>query len=291
MMNFPLAIQGAFWMAVSAFCYVGSAVLIRFIGDAYSPFLLTFFRSVIAVIMLAPMIYRVRWSSLWPKRPIPVLMTGIFSYVGIFLWFYAAGRMPVAEFFALQFATPLFTIAFAIIFLRERSDLASWVATFIGFAGILIVLRPGFIEITTASIAAVACAASYASVNTLIKSLSKSVTTTVIVFYANVLLVPVSLPMAIKDWQLPYLSDWPTIVGAAVLSTIGYITVSKGIAMAAARVVQPVNFLRMPLGAVFGWIIFSEFPDIWTWVGAIIIFCATTYTVHRGTQRNRKKND
>ena len=59
--------------------------------------------------------------------------------------------------------------------------------------------------------------------------------------------------------------------------------------MAAARVVQPVNFLRMPVGAAFGWVLFNEFPDIWTWIGAIVIFCATTYTVHRGTQNNKER--
>ncbi|MBK19590.1 MAG: hypothetical protein CMM52_12220 [Rhodospirillaceae bacterium] len=281
----PVAVQGALWMLTSAVCYVGSATLIRYIGEDYSPFLLTFFRAVIAVIMLAPLMFPVRISSLWPERPFAVLMTGVISYVGIFLWFYSAGRMPVAEFFALQFATPLFTIAFAIIFLRERSDIASWIATFVGFAGVLIVLRPGLIAVSVAAIAAIACAASYASVNTIIKSLSSNVPTTVIVFYANFLLLPISLPMAIVDWQAPLLADVPAIVGAAVLSTIGYLTVSKGIAMAAARVVQPVNFLRMPIAAVFGWVLFSEFPDIWTWIGAIVIFCATTYTVQRGARK------
>ena len=280
----PIPIQGALYMLVSAVCYVGSATLIRYIGEVYSPFLLTFFRSIIAVIILAPVIFRIRGSSLIPERPFAILMTGVFSYIGIFLWFYSAGRMPVAEFFALQFATPLFTIAFAIIFLRERSDFVSWLATLVGFSGVLIVLRPGLIEVSLAAIAAIACAASYASVNTVIKSLSKTVPTTVIVFYANFLLVPISLPMAIVDWKMPLWVDTPAIVGASVLSTIGYVTVSKGIAMAPARVVQPVNFLRMPIGAAFGWVLFSEFPDLWTWLGAIVIFCATTYAVQRGSR-------
>jgi drug/metabolite transporter (DMT)-like permease len=284
----PTSIQGAFYMLISAFCYVGSATLIRYIGEGYSPFLLTFFRSVIAVIILAPVIFQLRGASFWPKRPFAVLMTGVFSYIGIALWFYSAGRMPVAEFFALQFATPLFTIAFAIIFLRERSDIASWLATFIGFAGVLIVLRPGLVEVSVAAVAAIVCAASYAGVNTVIKSLSKTVPTTVIVFYANFLLVPISLPMAIVDWKTPLWIDTPAIVGASVLSTIGYVTVSKGIALAPARVVQPVNFLRMPIGAVFGWVLFSELPDIWTWVGAVVIFCATSYAVQRGA---RNKGD
>jgi len=283
----PVVIQGALYMLVSALCYVGSATLIRYIGDGYSPFLLTFFRSIIAVIILAPIIFRARGLSLIPDRPFAVLMTGVFSYIGIFLWFYSAGRMPVAEFFALQFATPLFTIAFAIIFLRERSDTVSWLATFVGFSGVLIVLRPGLIEVSLAAFAAITCAASYASVNTVIKSLSKTVPTTTIVFYANFLLVPISMPMAIVDWKMPLWLDTPAIVGASVLSTIGYVTVSKGIAMAPARVVQPVNFLRMPIGAAFGWVLFSEFPDLWTWLGAIVIFCATTYAVQHGARSKR----
>jgi drug/metabolite transporter (DMT)-like permease len=90
--------------------------------------------------------------------------------------------------------------------------------------------------------------------------------------------------MAIVDWKMPLWVDSPAIIGASVLSTIGYVTVSKGIAMAPARVVQPVNFLRMPIGAALGWIFFSEFPDLWTWLGAIIIFCATTYAVQRGAR-------
>ncbi len=280
----PMSIQGAFYMLVSAFCYVGSAALIRYIGEGYSPFLLTFFRSVIAVIILAPVIFQLRGSSLWPKRPFAVLMTGSFLISGSLCGSTRRAGCRSRSSFALQFATPLFTIAFAIIFLRERSDVASWLATFVGFAGVLIVLRPGIIEVSIAAVAAIACAAAYASVNTVIKSLSRTVPTTVIVFYANFLLVPISLPMAIVDWKIPLWIDSPAIIGASVLSTIGYVTVSKGIALAPARVVQPVNFLRMPIGAAFGWVLFSEFPDLWTWVGAVVIFCATSYAVQRGAR-------
>ncbi|MDA1323593.1 MAG: DMT family transporter [Proteobacteria bacterium] len=281
----PTAVQGAFWMLISGTCYVASASLMRQLGDAYSPYELTFIRAIVAVVVLAPIFLRHTRARLWPERPVAVLMTGILSYLGILFWLVAASSMPLGDFFALQFITPLFSIAFAILFLRERADMASWAATLVGFAGVLIVLRPGMIEISLGAVAALSSSFFYASVNTVIKSLSRTLSATTIVFYANVWLVPISLPMAVIEWKTPLLTDLPLILGVGFLSTLGYVLVARGISLAPARVVQPVNFMRMPIGAVFGWVLFSEFPDLWTWIGAVVIFCATTYAVGRGSKK------
>ncbi len=280
------ALKGALWMLVSGCCYVGSAVIMRRIGDGYSPYEIAFLRAVIAVVILAPIFLRQERVRLWPERPFAIFVSGIFSYIGILFWFVATSRMPVGDFFAITFITPLVTIALAILFLGERADMRSWAATLAGFIGVVMVLRPGFIEITIGALAAVASSLGYASVNTVIKSLSRTISATAIVFYVNVLLIPISLPMAIVEWRMPLLADLPAITGIAMLSTLGYLLVAKAIAIAPARVVQPVNFMRMPIGAAFGWILFSEFPDFWTWVGAAVIFCATSYAVGRGTKGN-----
>jgi len=279
------AVQGAIWMLISGTCYVASATLMRQLGDAYSFYEVTFIRAVLAVVILTPVFLRGKRAPLWPERPFAVLMTGVFSYLGILLWLVAASSMPVGDFFALQFVTPLFSIAFAILFLRERSDFASWAATLVGLAGVMIVLRPGMIEISVGALAALLSAFFYASVNTVIKSLSRTLSATTIVFYGNVWLVPIAMPMAIVEWKTPLLEDLPLILGVGFLSTMGYVLVTKGISLAPARVVQPVNFMRMPIGAAFGWVLFSEFPDIWTWVGAAVIFCATSYAVRRGSKK------
>jgi drug/metabolite transporter (DMT)-like permease len=103
----------------------------------------------------------------------------------------------------------------------------------------------------------------------------------VIVFYINLLMVPLSLPMAVLNWQTPGLNDGLLMAGIAVMSTIGFLSVTRAIALADARVVQPVNFMRMPIAALFGFIFFSELPDSWTWVGALTIFASTYYVVTR----------
>ena len=280
----PDAVKGALWMLFSGCCYVAAATLMRHLGGAYSTYELTFLRSVIAVVMLAPMLLRLGRISLRPERPFAHFMTGVLSYLGILFWFLAASQMPVGDFFALQFVTPLITISMAIVFLRERADAASWAATLVGLAGVLIVLRPGLIAVSAGALAALASSFAYASVNTLVKSLSRSVSATGIVFYANLWLVPISLPMALVEWRTPLAADLPAILGVAVLSTLGYVTVTKAIGLAPARVVQPVNFMRMPIAAAFGLVVFGEFPDVWTWVGAFVIFLATSYAVRRGTR-------
>ena len=196
--------------------------------------------------------------------------------------------MPIADFFALQFVTPLLTMAFAIFFLRENADARSWVAALIGFAGVLVILRPGIIEISFAAMAALISAVFYASDNTVIKSLSKGVSATMIVYYAHLLMIPISIPMALLTWKQPTLYDFGIIVALCLCLTMAYLSVTKAISLTVARVIQPVNFMRMPIAAAFGWVLFNEFPDAWTWVGAVIIFCATTYAVRRGAKTPEK---
>ncbi len=282
--NLPSPLRGALWMLFAATCYVVSATFARKLGDSYSVFELTFIRSVIAVIVLAPMLARAGKTAFRTKRIGAHLLCGLCAYSAILLWLYGAARMPVAEFFALQFITPLFTIALAMVLLRERVGARNWIAALIGFAGVLIILRPGLIEVTLAALATLASSAFYASANTVIKALSRTEQSTAIVFYTNLLIVPLSLPMALIEWKTPLWADWPLITGIAVLNTLAFLAITRAINLADARVVQPVNFMRLPIAAALGFVLFQELPDMWTWVGAVTVFACAYYVVTRETR-------
>ncbi len=282
--NLPAPLRGALWMVFASFCYVTSATLARHLGTSYSVFELTFIRAVVAVTLLAPMVARAGRTAFHTRRIGLHVLSGLFTYVAILCWFYAATRMPVAEFFALQFTTPLFTIALAMVVLRQSVGAKNWLATFIGFAGVLVILRPGIIEVTLGALAALISSAGYASVNTTIKATSRTDSSTAIAFYVNLLMVPLSLPMAVYDWRMPGWTDWPLIVGVAVFSTVGFVATVRAISVADARVVQPVNFLRLPIAAGFGLFFFNEVSDSWTWIGALVIFASTTYVLTRETR-------
>lgn len=268
-------------MLFAAVCYVASATLARHLGDSYSVFEMTFIRAVIAVALIAPLLVRSGKRVFYTRHIGLHVVVGLLAYLAILFWFYAATRMPVADFFALQFATPFFTLALALLVLRERVAGANWIATLVGFAGVLVILRPGAIEVSLAALAALASTVGYASVNTIIKVLSRTDSTVVIVFYVNLLMVPLSLPMAVVEWRTPGLGDALLLGGMAVFSTVAFLAVARAISVADARVVQPINFLRMPIAALFGFVFFREFPDLWTWVGAFVIFSGAYYVVTR----------
>jgi drug/metabolite transporter (DMT)-like permease len=289
MKQLPGAVQGAIWMLSSCIFYAAAASLVREVGDTYTSYQMTMIRSLVAVVALAPLYLSEGGKLLFmPKRFFMHFLTGVFTYLGIVFWFMATASMPIADFFALQFVTPLLTMAFAIFFLREKADMRSWIAALIGFAGVLVILRPGIIDISFAAMAALISAVFYASDNTVIKSLTKGASATMIVFYAHLLMIPISIPMAVVTWKQPTLYDFGIIVVLCLCLTMAYLSVAKAVSLTVARVIQPVNFMRMPIAAVFGWVLFSEFPDIWTWAGAIIIFCSTTYAVRRGAKTPEK---
>lgn len=276
------ALKGAIWMLFASLFYVSSATLTRYLEGSYDTFQLAFLRCVVGVCLLTPIVLRTGVAQLKTKIIHIHLLRMVVTYIAILFWFYAAETVPVGDFFAIQFATPLFTIAAAALLLREHVSLKSWLAALIGFGGVMIIVRPGYIPVSLGVLGALATALSYALVNTLIKVASRFDSPTVMTFYVNVLILPVSAVPAYFVWKTPGLADLPILLGIALLATMAQFCVASGISLADARVVQPMNFLRMPIAAFFGFLVFKEFPDLWTWVGAMIIFGAAWYAVQHG---------
>jgi drug/metabolite transporter (DMT)-like permease len=268
-------------MVLASASYVASATLTRDLGGRYSAFELTFLRSVVGVLVMAPVLLQGGIDQLRTTQfPLHILRAFI-TYLAILLWFYAAETVPVGDFFALQFTTPLFTIGAAWLLLRERVGTQSWLAALVGFAGVLIILRPGFHAVTLGMIAAIGTSLCYAGVNTVIKMLSRKDSPATIVFYSNFLILLLAAIPAFLFWTTPTLADAPVLLGVTLFATLAQYSVACGISAADARVVQPVNFLRLPFAALLGYLFFQEFPDVWTWVGAIVIFAAAYYAVFR----------
>jgi drug/metabolite transporter (DMT)-like permease len=114
-----------------------------------------------------------------------------------------------------------------------------------------------------------------------IKVLSRRDSAAVIVIYVNLLILPLALVPAVLDWRTPAPGDVLPILGIGLFSTLAQYGVARSIAGADARIVQPINFLRLPFAAAVGYFAFRELPDLWTWVGAVIIFLSAWYVVGR----------
>ena len=242
---------------------------------------LVFFRNVIALIVLVPIVMK-QGVGLPSKSQIPVYALRVFfAYSAMVLLFYALARMPIADVYALQYTIPLFTILLAVIVLKQHADAHSWGACFVGFLGTLIVMRPGIIGITLASLAALTTAFMHAGSNTTIKILARRDNPEVITLWTNFGMLPLALIPTLFLWVTPTASQWPLVIGIGVVSSIGGYCFTRSVSAADARIVQPFQFSRMIFAAAIGWIMFSELPDLWTWIGAVVIFAASYYIVYR----------
>ena len=242
---------------------------------------LVFFRNMVALAVLIPVVRR-QGVGLPDRRQMPIYaLRVLFAYGAMVMLFYALARMPIADVYALQYMIPIFTIVLAVLVLKQHADAHSWGACLAGFAGALIVMRPGIIEITLASAAALCTAFMHAGSNTTIKILSRRDNPEVITLWTNVLMLPLSLIPTLFLWVTPTAEQWPLVIGIGIISSIGGYCFTRSVSAADARIVQPFQFSRMIFATAIGWIMFSELPDIWTWVGAAVIFAASYYVVYR----------
>jgi drug/metabolite transporter (DMT)-like permease len=191
--------------------------------------------------------------------------------------FFALAAMPIADVGALIFTQPLMTMALAILVLGQRAGWRTWVACLIGFTGALVILRPGFAAVSTGSLLVLVAAFTFACASTTIKSLSRTESTLAITLYMNLAMLPLSFAAALFVWKWPAWHDLAAMFALGFLYTGAQYAIAKAIALADARVVQPFDFLRLPFATVLGYALFREMPDAWTWVGAAIIFLASTY--------------
>ena len=276
-------LRGAAWMTLAGLMYTVTGAVVRHLADDYSVFEVGFFRSIVAVAILLPAICgfsarRVRDAFRTERFAMHLLRTGL-SYVAIMMWFYGVSRIPLSDYYALQFLTPLFTMAGAALLLGESSRLGNWLAVIVGFAGAMVIVRPGFAEVGLGTFAALGAALVFASVNNTARVLSRTDSTTTIVAWGNLLLIPLSLAPALPGWVTPTWHDLPWLCCVGVTGTVAQYAITRAVATAEARVIQPLDFIRLPFAAALGWIAFGESSDPWTWTGAAIIFAAATYVL------------
>lgn len=283
--NGPAA--GIFWMCTATLVSSISGGMVRELAGEIPTLELVMFRNLIALAVLIPIVRR-QGVGLPQRSQVPLYALRIlFAYGALVLLFFALARMPIADVYALQYTVPLFTILLAVLILKQKADAHSWGACIVGFVGTLIVMRPGIIEITLASAAALSTALMHAGNNTTIKLLSRRDNPEAITLWTNIGMLPLSLIPALFLWVTPTAAQWPLVLGVGLISSAGGYCFTRAVAAADARIVQPFQFSRMIFATAIGWIMFSELPDVWTWTGAAVIFSASYYVVYREARARR----
>jgi drug/metabolite transporter (DMT)-like permease len=281
---------GCLWMVGGGVLFVAVTVLVRHLGSDMPAVEAAFIRYLIGVILLLPVMWRMRWRGIRPGSFRLYFYRGLLHGVAVMLWFFAMARIPLSEVTAIGFSTPVFTALGAILIFREKVKARRMLAIAAGFIGTLVILRPGFQTIEIGSLAQLVAAFLFAGSFLFAKQMTKSDSSGDILVMLTIFCTLALLPGAIYYWREPTLIEVAWLALVAVFATAGHYAITRAIAYAPLTVTQPLSFLQLVWAILFGYWLFDEIPDSWVIVGALIIVGAISYLTHREAlvaRRNR----
>ncbi len=201
-----------------------------------------------------------------------VLVTGA---VGSFIW--AISRMPLADGYAIVFSVPILVTALSVPLLGERVGRGGWIAVVVGFAGVVVMLRPGFATLETPHLAALASAVMFAAGTIVMRRIPPDESELAPVVGVLVTTVLVTAPIAAQDLRMPTGGDWVVVVLAGVANALGHLCLVRGLREAAAALVAPFQYTQIIWAVVFGTLIFGDRPDLVLALGVVPVIGSGLY--------------
>jgi drug/metabolite transporter (DMT)-like permease len=285
----------------SALLFAVMQALVRWLGDAVPLGQVVFFRAAFAIL---PVIIIFAWrrellAAVMTNRPTGHLLRGLISVAGMFLNFAALARLPLVDATAISFAAPLITVAFAALFLGERVRIYRWSAVTVGFVGVLVMLWPHFDldrliiagSATTAVGAVCALGSAFTNAGAVIQTriLTRTETTSSIVFYFSLICAVGGLATLPLGWIVPSAAQLAALVALGVLGGLAHILLTESYRYASASVVAPFDYTTMLWAFLLGYALFGEVPTLYVLVGAVIVTGAGLFVLWRERQLGLKR--
>lgn len=270
-------------LALSAFAiFSGHDVLVKLLGERLSPVQIVFFSVLFSFPLLTLLLVSSKTEGhLRPRHPWWSLVRTIAVIVTGFSAFTAFTLLPLAQTYALLFATPLLITVLSIPVLGERVGVHRWAAVFVGLCGVLIVLRPGTTELQIGHIAGLVAAMGSATASIIVRKIGQAERSSVL------LLFPLLGNLAVMGAALPFvyvpmsLAEIIAVAGIAVLSVAATSLIIFAYRSAEAAVVAPMQYSQIVWATIFGWVIFAEMPDAMTLLGAGVVIASGLYILMR----------
>ncbi len=279
--------SGILMMCISMVFMTGLAGLARHMMETVHPFQVVLIRNVFAFVTILPFLVPLGWKGIATQRIGLHVLRASVGTAAMLTWFWALAHLPFAEAITFSFTTPLFATIGAVLILKEKVHLRRWIAIIIGFAGVLIMMRPGA-SFHLADGLALFSAVLMAVSTLLIKSLVGTEPVRVVLFYMGIFMIPLSLPAAIPVWEPLNVAQWANGICMGILATLAHVTLNRAFVLADASALQPLDFIRLPLAAGVGYWVWGETPDVWTWIGGMVIVASSVYIAHREALHARR---
>jgi len=269
-------------MLIGMFLFSAADMLAKLLTEAFPAVQIFWFRQLALLLgVICLLIYRGK-AVLRSQRPGLQISRGALAVCSGLLFIYAVNYVPLADAVAATFVAPFFLTLLAAVVLHEKIGARRWSAVLVGFIGALIITRPGTGAVHPSVLLVIAAAAFYAARQVVGRVLSDTDSTlTTVCYTALTASAIVSLPLP-WFWQWPTaLSQWLLLLLLSVFAGVGEVLVIRALEVAEAAAVAPIHYTLIIWGTIYGYVIFNQIPDAWTWLGTVIIVLAGLYTLRR----------
>ena len=283
-------LKAAVWMIGTMVSFSLMAISGRELAPELNTFEIMFFRSLIGLVLvvtigtLSGTLHQIKTDRLGLH-----MLRNTAHFTGQNLWFLAVAFIPFSQVFALEFSTPLWVALLAPVFLGEALTRRRLLSVGIGFSGVLIVARPDFSQLNPAILAAMACAICFACSLMTTKKLTIDQSTTCILFWLTLMQLGMGLVAVVLTGNLsaPQGIDFIWVTTVSICGLTAHFCIARALALAPAIVVIPLDFLRLPLISLIGFLAYNEAFEWAVVFGAMLIFTAVLINLQAERQRNR----
>ena len=265
----------------ASFCAVLMSVFLKLAQSDVNVFTVGFLRFFFGFLIILPFILSSQFKIYSTNNFKFHLARSIINVPMMILGFAALMYIPLEQIKAIGFLSPIIVVILSVIILKEKIFLIRILALIIGFIGVMIILRPGIIEINIGAYMVLISGLMWSSVIIITKFMSKEDTPMTILTYQYTFVSLFTFPLALIFWTNPSYESLLYTFIAAIVGTILHLCINSSYRLADLSVIQPVWFTQLIFASTFGFIIFGEIPDGWTWAGGILVFSSVLIITYR----------
>jgi len=279
-------------LAISATLFGSSmGAGVKLLSDDLHPIIICFYRCLMGLILIIPFVALNNFKALKSNNTKLQLIRASINIISMICWFSAIGIMHFEKATALGFTTPLFTTILAVIVLGEVIRFHRTAALILGFIGIIIIIRPGYVPFEFGTLLMLAASLSFSFVLIFVKKLSATNSSLTIIFYHLLYMTPVFFILSLFYWESVSFNQLIIFVFMGASGLLSHWCLAQAFKLSDTTFVMPLQFTKLIWASLIGLFIFAEQPDVWTWVGGVIIFISVVYITYReafkkkGTQK------